>query len=96
VDNPGEGILQLKRQFEDETIIVQVDITDVSPQLREDKDDIPSFIPLVVSVFKGNGACLEFGVIAYRNRDYVMISRMSLKKPDESEDPLAYNERRFR
>ena len=76
----------------------------MSPQLSEDEDDIEKIenennsksciIPLVVSVLKGNGVCLEFGMNAFRDR--VTISRLSLKKPDESEDQLVYNGRGIR
>jgi complement component 1 Q subcomponent-binding protein, mitochondrial len=95
VDNPGEKIFQLKRQFEDETITVQVDIPNVAPQQSEDEagpekneNDSESSIPLVVTIFKGNGVCMEFGVTAFP--DEVVIDSLSIKNPDESEDQLVY------
>lgn len=96
-DNPGERTIQLKRQFEDETITVQVDIPNVAPQQSEDEagpekieneNDSESSIPLVVTVFKGNGVCMEFGVTAFP--DEVVIDSLSIKNPDESEDQLVY------
>ncbi|XP_027352856.1 uncharacterized protein At2g39795, mitochondrial-like [Abrus precatorius] len=92
-DNPGERTIQLKRQYEDETIKVQVDIPNVAPEENEDddegeKNDSESSIPLVVSVFKGNGVCLEFGVTAFP--DEISIDSLSIKQSEESEDQLAY------
>ncbi|KAK7339718.1 hypothetical protein VNO77_20399 [Canavalia gladiata] len=92
-DNPGERTIQLKRKYEDETIKVQVDIPNVAPEENEDdddgeKNDSESSIPLVVSVFKGNGVCLEFGVTAFP--DEISIDSLSIKQPGESEDELAY------
>ncbi|XP_004491994.1 uncharacterized protein At2g39795, mitochondrial [Cicer arietinum] len=94
-DNAGERTIQLKRQYEDETITVQVDIPNVAPEENDDEDaddneknDSESSIPLVVTVFKGNGVCLEFGVTAFP--DEVSIDSLSIKKPDELEDQLLY------
>ncbi|KAK7292910.1 hypothetical protein RJT34_15766 [Clitoria ternatea] len=92
-DNPGERTIQLKRQYEDETIKVQVDIPNVAPEEYEDendgeKNDSESSIPLVVSVLKGDGVCLEFGVTAFP--DEISIDSLSIKQSEESEDQLAY------
>ncbi|KAE9592050.1 hypothetical protein Lal_00038301 [Lupinus albus] len=95
-DNPGERTIQLTRQYQDETIKVQVDIPNVAPEENEDEDDhegekndYDSSIPLVVSVLKGgNGVSLEFGVTAFP--DEVSIDSLSVKQPDESEEQLAY------
>ncbi|RDX86651.1 putative protein, mitochondrial, partial [Mucuna pruriens] len=92
-DNPGERTIQLKGQFGDETIRVQVDIPNVAPEENEDddegeKNDNESSIPLVVSVFKGNGVSLEFGVTAFP--DEISIDSLSVKQSEESEDQLAY------
>ncbi|QHO22688.1 uncharacterized protein DS421_12g357330 [Arachis hypogaea] len=38
-DNPGERTIQLKRQYQDETIKVQVDITNVALEENEEDDD---------------------------------------------------------
>ncbi|XP_057436934.1 uncharacterized protein At2g39795, mitochondrial-like [Lotus japonicus] len=91
-DNLGERTIQLKRQYQDETIKVQVDIPNVAPEENEDadegenaeKNESESSIPLVVSVFKGNGVCLEFGVTAFP--DEISIDSLSIKQPEESED----------
>ncbi|KAL1359735.1 hypothetical protein HN51_005068 [Arachis hypogaea] len=92
-DNPGERTIQLKRQYQDETIKVQVDIPNVALEGNEEDDDegeksSESSIPLVVSVFKGNGVCLEFGVTAFP--DEITIDSLSVKNVNESEDQLAY------
>ncbi|XP_058736968.1 uncharacterized protein At2g39795, mitochondrial-like [Vicia villosa] len=94
-DNPGERTIQLKRQYEDEIVTVQVDIPNVTPEENEDdnaddneKNDTESSIPLVVTVFKGNGVSLEFGLTAFP--DEVSIDSLSIKKPDNSEDELVY------
>ncbi|QCE11790.1 uncharacterized protein At2g39795, mitochondrial [Vigna unguiculata] len=94
-DNPGERTIQLKRQFGDETIRVQVDIPNVGPEENEDdenendeKNESESSIPLVVSVFKGNGVSLEFGITAFP--DEISIDSLSIKQSEESEDQLAY------
>ncbi|ESW12464.1 hypothetical protein PHAVU_008G115200 [Phaseolus vulgaris] len=92
-DNPGERTIQLKGQFRDETIRVQVDIPNVAPEENEDnendeKNESESSIPLVVSVFKGNGVSLEFGVTAFP--DEISIDSLSIKQSEESEDQLAY------
>jgi len=92
-DNSGERTIHLKREYQDETIKVQVDIPNVAPEGNEDeedaeKNDNESSIPLVVSVFKGNGVCLEFGVTAFP--DEISIDSLSIRQPEESEDQLAY------
>ncbi|CAK8541729.1 unnamed protein product [Lathyrus sativus] len=94
-DNPEVRTIQLKRQYEDEVITVQVDIPTRTPEENEgddaddnEKNDTESSIPLVVTVFKGNGVSLEFGLTAYP--DEVLIDSLSIKKPDDSEDELAY------
>ncbi|KAE9618098.1 hypothetical protein Lal_00041912 [Lupinus albus] len=96
-DNPGERTIQLKRQYQDETIKVQVDIPNVGPEENEgddddhdgEKHDFEASIPLVVSVFKGkSGVCLEFGVTAFP--DEISIDSLSVKQSEESEEQLAY------
>ncbi|XP_020217695.1 uncharacterized protein At2g39795, mitochondrial [Cajanus cajan] len=92
-DNPGERTIHLKGQYGDETIRVQVDIPNVAPEENEDdedgeKNDSESSIPLVVTVFKGNGVSLEFGVTAFP--DEISIDSLSIKQSEESEDQLAY------
>ncbi|XP_061366064.1 uncharacterized protein At2g39795, mitochondrial-like [Gastrolobium bilobum] len=96
-DNPGERTIQLKRQYQGEIIKVQVDIPNVAPEENEDdddggdggeKNDNESSIPLVVTIFKGNGVCLEFGVTAFP--DEISIDSLSIKQPEDSEDQLIY------
>ncbi|CAJ1801030.1 unnamed protein product [Sphenostylis stenocarpa] len=91
-DKPGERTIQLKRQFGDETIKVHVDIPNVAPEDEDDENDekneSESSIPLVVSVFKGNGVSLEFGLTAFP--DEISIDSLSIKQSEESEDQLSY------
>ncbi|XP_028786522.1 uncharacterized protein At2g39795, mitochondrial-like isoform X2 [Neltuma alba] len=93
-DNPGERTILLKRQYEDETIIVQVDIPNVVAEEDEDEGNDEeekrdeSSIPLVVNISKPNGVTLEFGVTAFP--DEISIESLSIKQSEESEDQLAY------
>ncbi|KAL2336555.1 hypothetical protein Fmac_011001 [Flemingia macrophylla] len=93
-DNPGERTVHLKGQYGDETIRVQVDIPNVAPEEENEddedgeKNDSESSIPLVVTIFKGNGVSLEFGVTAFP--DEISIDSLSIKQSEESEDQLAY------
>ena len=95
-DNPGERTISLYRKYKDETIKVEVDIPNVSAE-DEEEDNAgendeqtreESSIPLVVSISKDSGECLEFGVTAFP--DEISIDHLSIKKPDGSEDQLAY------
>lgn len=61
---------------------------EADPEKIENENDSESSIPLVVTVFKGNGVCMEFGVTAFP--DEVVIDSLSIKNPDESEDQLVY------
>ncbi|KAK9087164.1 hypothetical protein Syun_029558 [Stephania yunnanensis] len=47
-----------------------------------------SSIPLVVSVVKGNGQFLEFGVTAYANE--IAIESLSVKDSNASQDDIPY------
>lgn len=47
-----------------------------------------SSIPLVVSVVKGDGPCLEFGCTAFP--DEISIDSLTVKSPDTAEDQIAY------
>ncbi|XP_028772982.1 uncharacterized protein At2g39795, mitochondrial [Neltuma alba] len=93
-DNLGERTILLKRQYEDETIIVQVDIPNVAAEEDEDEGNDEeekrdeSSIPLVVNISKPNGVTLEFGVSAFP--DEISIESLSIKQSEESEDQLAY------
>ncbi|KAH7553743.1 hypothetical protein JRO89_XS12G0050300 [Xanthoceras sorbifolium] len=45
-------------------------------------------IPLVVSITRGSGTCLEFGATA--SPDEIQIDSLSIKQPEASEDQIAY------
>lgn len=94
-DTPGERTILLKRQYQDEKITVEVDMPTVTEEQEENEDDekneeegYQSSVPLVVSITKGNGLSLEFGVTAYP--DEITIDSLSIKQPEGSEDQLAY------
>lgn len=89
----------LTREYQREVIKVLVDIP--NPEIDEDddgedggddddndNDSVKSSIPLVVSVSKGSGFCLEFGVTAFP--DEISIDSLSIKSPEISEDRIAY------
>lgn len=103
IDTPGERTVLLQRNFEDETIQVEVDSSspyddddeDEQEQAEQndadDEDDEHSVkirIPMVVSVSKGDGVCLEFGVSAFP--DEIVIDSLSIKHPQGSDNDLAY------
>lgn len=100
IDTPGERTVLLKRKFEDETIQVEVDSAasyddeeeEAEPNDEGDDEDQESLgkirIPMVVSVEKGDGVCLEFGVSAYP--DEIVIDSLSIKQPQGSDNELAY------
>ncbi|KAI4356518.1 hypothetical protein L6164_000537 [Bauhinia variegata] len=96
-DRPGDRTILLKRKYGDETITVQVDIVEVEGNEDEDEDKdegdheenpIESSFPLVVSISKGNRACLEFGLTAYT--DEIVIDSLSIKQSENSEEELPY------
>ncbi|KAJ4908915.1 Mitochondrial glycoprotein family protein [Raphanus sativus] len=93
IDTPGKPTLFFTRKFEDETIQVEVDSSvpfDEEEEEAESNDDEESFfkIPMVVSVAKGDGGCLEFGVSAYP--DEIVIDSLSIKQPQGSDNEIAY------
>ncbi|KDP24552.1 hypothetical protein JCGZ_25116 [Jatropha curcas] len=96
IDNPGERTILLERKYQDEIIKVEVDAPTVSDDAEGDGDeddnntdaDFPSSIPLVVSISKGHGPCLEFGITAFP--DEITIDTLSVKNRESSEDQLAY------
>ncbi|CAA0400119.1 putative mitochondrial glycoprotein [Arabidopsis thaliana] len=102
IDNSGERTVLLTRKFEDETIQVEVDSVasyddedeeeEAEPNNEEDDEDQESSgkvrVPMVVSVQKGDGVCLEFGVSAYP--DEIVIDSLSIKQPQGSDNDLAY------
>lgn len=55
---------------------------------NEDEQGQYSSIPLVVSITKEKGLCLEFGITAYP--DEISIDYMSTKNPNVPEDQLPY------
>lgn len=86
----------MTREYGDETIKVEVDIPHVSMEDEGDDDDAEneeqsddqSSIPLVISILKGSGLQMEFGVTAFP--DEFTIDSLSVKQLDGSEDQLAY------
>ncbi|WCJ28356.1 Mitochondrial glycoprotein family protein [Euphorbia peplus] len=98
-DNAGERTIFLKRTYHDETIKVEVDAPSLPGNDGDEDDDhddqddhqdsnIPPSLPLVVSITKGDGQTMEFGVTAFP--DEISIDSMSIKKSGVSEDHLAY------
>ncbi|KAL9426182.1 hypothetical protein AB3S75_033043 [Citrus x aurantiifolia] len=94
-DNPGERTILLTREYGDEIIKVEVDMPNPDDIEEEEGDgnedegaDNRTSIPLVVSISKGNGTCLEFGVTAFS--DEISIDSLSVKQPEASDDQLAY------
>ncbi|XP_077244140.1 uncharacterized protein At2g39795, mitochondrial-like [Tasmannia lanceolata] len=97
-DNPGHQTIFLKREYEGETIQVEVHMPDLVTGDEEDDDNDDgnnddekggqSSIPLIISIFKGDGPCLVFDCTAYP--DEVSIESMSVKNQEISEDELAY------
>ncbi|XP_021769058.1 uncharacterized protein At2g39795, mitochondrial-like [Chenopodium quinoa] len=97
-DNAGEQTVTLTRQYEGETISVEVSMPSLvtgEEDEDEDQDDedekdetsTQSSVPLLVTVTKKDGSSLEFDCIAYP--DEISINSLSLKNPD-TEDQLAY------
>ena len=96
-NNPGQRTIILKSNYQNETIRVEVDMPqdEIEEGENDDDDDAGdveansgSSIPLVVSITKGSGLCLEFGITALP--DEICIDSLSIKLPDTSEDQLAY------
>lgn len=95
-DHPGERTILLTREYGDEIIKVEVDMPNPD-DVEEDEEgdgnedegtDTRTSIPLVVSISKGNGTCLEFGVTAFP--DEITIDSLSVRQPETSDDQLAY------
>ncbi|GAV88842.1 MAM33 domain-containing protein [Cephalotus follicularis] len=89
-DNAGERTIFLRREYGDEIIKVEVDLPILSISEEEEKKDEEegSTVPLVVSISKGSGACLEFGITAYLEE--IVIDSFSIKQSQDSADELAY------
>ncbi|PIN07930.1 MAM33, mitochondrial matrix glycoprotein [Handroanthus impetiginosus] len=96
-DHPGQQTVTLAREYQGETITVEVHMPDlVTGEENDDNDDDDegeeranqSSIPLVVRVSKKGGPSLEFGCTAYP--DEIAIDSLSVKDPESSEDQIAY------
>ncbi|XP_058099407.1 uncharacterized protein At2g39795, mitochondrial-like [Magnolia sinica] len=95
-DNSGEQTISLKREYNGETIKVEVHMPDLVTGEDNDDDnddgddekDSQSSIPMVISVSKGDGPTLEFSCTAYP--DEISIDGMSVREPEASEDEIAY------
>ncbi|KAL8171559.1 hypothetical protein V2J09_023363 [Rumex salicifolius] len=92
-DNLGENIVTLERQYEGDTITVEVHMPNlVTGEDDNDNDDgqdsSESHVPLVVKVAKKNGAVLEFTCTGFP--DEITIDALSMKNPDVSEEDIAY------
>ncbi|XP_073021212.1 uncharacterized protein At2g39795, mitochondrial-like [Primulina eburnea] len=96
-DHPGRQTVTLTREYQGETISVEVHMPDVITGQQDDADDNndegeesasqPS-IPLVVQVSKSKGPCLEFSCTAYP--DEIAIDSLSVKDPEAAEDQIPY------
>ncbi|GAB4827500.1 hypothetical protein Ancab_034383 [Ancistrocladus abbreviatus] len=94
-DNPGQQTITLTREYQGETILVEVSMPDLVT--GEDDDDnaaddeeraVQSSIPLVVNISKKDRPSLEFGCTAFP--DEITIDSLSLKNPEISDDQIAY------
>lgn len=94
-DNPGLQTVTLKRTYQGEEIEVEVNMPYLVTGEDDDHDNDgdgekanQSSLPLVVSVSKKSAPSLEFGCTAYP--DEVVIDSLSVKRPEVSEDDVAY------
>ncbi|KAL3838450.1 hypothetical protein ACJIZ3_023041 [Penstemon smallii] len=96
-DHPGQQTITLTREYQGETISVEVHMPDLITGEENDNDEgndedeekgNQSSIPLVVRVSRKSGPCLEFGCTAYP--DEIAIDSLSVKDPENSEDQIAY------
>ncbi|KAJ8423229.1 hypothetical protein Cgig2_027655 [Carnegiea gigantea] len=95
-DNVGETTVTLTREYEGETIRIEVSMPNLVTGEEDEDDDAEndeegagneSSVPLLVTVTKKNGPSLEFDVTAVP--DEIRINSLSLKNP-ETDDQLAY------
>ncbi|CAK9135662.1 unnamed protein product [Ilex paraguariensis] len=95
-DNTGQQTISLTREYQGETINVEVHMPDLITGEENDDDGdnnddtergMQSSTPLVVRVSKKDGPCLEFGCTAYP--DEISIDSLSVKDPN-AEDQIAY------
>ncbi|KAD4586031.1 hypothetical protein R6Q59_035589 [Mikania micrantha] len=96
-DTLGQQTVSLTREYQGETIHVEVEPSSLTTgQEDEDDDDADdnsekdnqSSLPMVVRVSKTGGPSLEFGVTAYP--DEIVIDSLSVKDPEMAEDQLPY------
>ncbi|XP_059298695.1 uncharacterized protein At2g39795, mitochondrial-like [Lycium ferocissimum] len=95
-DHPGQQTITLTREYQGESIDVEVHMPDLVTGDEADDNDADndseranqSQIPLVVKVSKKNGPSLEFGLTAFA--DEVVIETLAIKDPNASEDQIAY------
>ncbi|KAJ7964576.1 Mitochondrial glycoprotein [Quillaja saponaria] len=96
-DNPGLQTLTLKRTYQGEEIRVEVHMPDLvtgGNDNDQDDDDVDSekpsqsSIPLLVSVSKRDGPCLEFSCTAYP--DEITLDSLAVKNPENAEDQIPY------
>lgn len=86
----------LTRDYEGELVKVEVHMPDLvsgeDNDVGDDDDDTEhptqSTLPLVVTVTKKSGTCLEFHCVAYA--DSIAIDSLSIRVPETSEDQMAY------
>lgn len=97
-DNPGQQTISLSREYQGETINVEVEMSSLTTGEQEENDDDDadedteksgqSSLPMVVTVSKKGGPSLEFCVTAYP--DEITIDSLSVKDPEIPEDRMAY------
>ncbi|KAK1355273.1 Mitochondrial glycoprotein [Heracleum sosnowskyi] len=98
-DNPGQQTISLSADFDGENINVEVSMPiitadednndkDSDADNDTDEDKRESSMSLVVRLSKSSGLVLEFGCTAYP--DEISIDTLSVKDPDNVEDPVAY------
>ncbi|KAH8497017.1 hypothetical protein H0E87_019650 [Populus deltoides] len=93
-DNAGQQTVILTREYEGELVKVEVHMPDFVTGEENDVDDdkeqpVQSSIPLVVTVSKKSGTCLQFNCVAYA--DEITIDSISIGAPETSEDEMAFD-----
>ncbi|GLT93044.1 hypothetical protein SLE2022_108500 [Rubroshorea leprosula] len=93
-DQPGFQAITLAREYNGETIKVEVNMPDlVNGEENEDVDDddsgkaYQSSLPLVVTVSKNSGLSLEFSCVAFA--DEISIDGLAIRNPN-TEDQVVY------
>ncbi|KAJ4907587.1 Mitochondrial glycoprotein family protein [Raphanus sativus] len=81
LDSLGERDIYLTREFEDETILVQV-----IPPPQLDDEELLKGIPMIINVSKDDDdICIEFAVKAFVNE--IIINAVSVLQPHEPRNP---------